>query len=185
MTIRYALAAAMLAASSFAHAADWKVANLGMGPDNRGITYVDSDSVRPKGDRIRFRSEQYLENGKAGYDRVSRLSEVQCSTMTLIVLRESYHSGRALVAFGEAPRESNHYSSAAKDHWMLRRICEGKYLSGSVEDQDRDSARLFALDWSPIPGRLSVVMPVAIPGSSGTQVAAVSGAGGSGAAPRR
>lgn len=184
MIIRYALAAALLAASSSALAADWKVVNLAMGSDNRGITYVDAESVRPKGDRIRFRSEQYLESGKAGYDRVSRLSEVECSSMTHIVLRESYHSGRALVAFGGAPRESNHYSSSTNDHWMLRRICEGNYLSGPVEDQARDSARLFALDWSPIPGRLSVVMPVAMPGPSGTQVAARGGAGGSGA-PRR
>lgn len=181
MTRYYAFAAVMLAASSSAYAADWKVVNLAMGRDNRGITYVDAESVRPKGNRIRFRSEQYLEKTRFNYDRISRLSEIDCSTMDLTVLRESYHFGRNLIAFGQTPRGSTHYSSANGDHWMLRRICDRQYLSGSVGDHESASKRLFTVVWNPIPGRLAVAMPTSVPvpmpGAAGVQLGAAGGVG--------
>jgi hypothetical protein len=170
-----ALCAAIFCASAPALAADWKLASLAMGSGNRGITYVDAASVQPKRGKIRFRSEQYLETPRQGYDRIAALSEVDCESMALTVLREGYYSGRAVVAFNSIPRTSSHYSSGTSEHWMLRRVCEGDYLSDSVQDQGSDSARMFALDWSPVPGRLSVVMPVSIGRPSGTQVASASG----------
>jgi hypothetical protein len=179
--LRCACVAALFAMSVPALAADWKVAGLGMGSGNRSVTYVDAASIHIKRGKVRFQSEQYLESLAAGYDRISTLSEVDCESMTLTVLRESLHSGRSLVAFGDVPRISNHYSSSTSQHWVLRRVCEGNYLSEPVEDHDRDSARMFTLDWSPVPGRLSVAMPVVTGRPSTAQVASVMGAG----APRR
>ncbi|MDQ3139955.1 MAG: hypothetical protein M3Q15_04450 [Pseudomonadota bacterium] len=162
----------MILAATPALSADWKVVGFTMGAANRGVTYVDAASIKPKRDRIRFRSEQYLESGGQGYDRISTTSEVDCASMTLTVLRESYHRGPALIAFGPAPREENHYSPSTSQHWTLRRICDGSYLSGSVLDHSRDSARLFTLEWSPVPGRLAVATPIAMPSRPlGTQVA--------------
>ena len=169
-------AAILVACAAFpAFAADWKVANLALASDNRGVTYVDSQAVRPKGSKLRFRSEQYLEHRKFNYDRISRLSEVDCTSLTQTVLRESYHFGRVLVSFGSTPRISNHYSRSSADHLMLRRICAGNYLSASVADHGKDAAILFGRDWKPVPGQLSLAVPVSVPVSlptaKGVQVA--------------
>jgi hypothetical protein len=126
----------MLAAAGIVHAADWKVAGLAVGEGNRGVTYVDAASVRPKRDRIRFRSEQYLEDGTTGYDRISALSEVDCTSMTVTLLRESLYKKRALVAFGATPRDANYYSSSNSYHWVLRNVCEGRFLSDTVADHE-------------------------------------------------
>lgn len=185
--LRSAVAAALLAATGPALAEDWKLAGLSIGDANRAATYVDADSVREKRGKIRFRSEQYLESGRSGFNRVAALSEVDCSSMTVTVLREGYYANSALVAFGRAPREENYYSANTSYHWVLRRVCEGEYLSASVDDHRNDSARLFTLDWSPVPGRLSVYVPTVVQGMpSGTQVAAMgSGGATTTAAPRR
>jgi hypothetical protein len=171
--IRCAAAAILLAAAGPVHAADWKVAGLAMGEGNRGVTYVDAASVRPKRDRIRFRSEQYFEDGMIGYDRISALSEVDCATMTVTLLRESLYKKRALVAFGATPRDTNYYSSSNSYHWVLRNVCEGRFPNETVADHEADSRRLFALRWSPVPGRLSVAMPTVAPASAGTKVAVI------------
>jgi hypothetical protein len=163
MLIRCTAAALLLAAAGIVHAADWRVAGLAIGEGNRGVTYVDAASLRPKRDRIRFRSEQYLEDGTVGYDRISALSEVDCASMTVTLLRESLYKKRALVAFGATPRDANYYSSSNSYHWVLRNVCEGRFPGGTVADHETDSRRLFALRWSPVPGRLSVAMPAVVP----------------------
>ncbi|HWH23125.1 MAG TPA: surface-adhesin E family protein [Allosphingosinicella sp.] len=182
---RWAAAAMLLAAPASAPAADWRVANFAFGEGNRGVTYVDTSSVKEKRGRIRFRSEQYLERPAEGYNRISALSEVDCASMKVTTLREAYYSGPRLVAFGQAPREASHYSSSTSQHWLLRRICEGEYLSDAVADHAGDSERMFALDWSRVPGRLSIAIPAVVPGrSKGAVMAAAAAGSASAAAPR-
>lgn len=173
--VRWAAGAAILLLSTSAVAADWRVANLALGGDNRGVTFVDTASMKTKQGKIRFRTERYFESAKAGYDRIFALSEVDCASFSLTVFREGFYSGRVPIGFISGPRTSNHYSSASSEHWMLRRICEDDYLSGSVEDQNRHSARMFAMDWSPLPGRLSIAMPVSIARPIGEQLASIEG----------
>lgn len=180
--LRPAALAACLLWSGPALADGWKVAGLAIGERNRAVTYVEAESIREKGGKLRFRSEQYLERDNKGFNRISALSEVDCRSMTVTVLRESYYDDAALVAFGPTPRESSHYSTASSYHWVLRRICGGDYLSASIDDHRDDAARMFTLDWSPVPGRLAVAMPIVAPGRSSSSQVAAMGAGTAGAA---
>lgn len=158
-----------------AQASDWQLAGLAIGADNRGVIYVDASSVRSVRGKIRFRSDRYLEHVENGADRILAVSEVDCSRMTVTVLRAQYYSGGALVGMVSRPREENFYSSATSDHWVTRRVCEGKFLGSAVEDGRRDSSRMFTLDWAPVAEQLAITIPLR---SSPAQVAAISAAAG-------
>lgn len=175
ISLRSAALAACVAGSAPAMAADWKLAGLAIGEGNRGVTYVDASSVRHVRDKIRFRSELYLERPENGIDRIFTLSDVDCATMKVTVLRESYHSGRALLGFGQAPRETSYYSDDNSYHWVLRRVCDGEFLSSEVSDRHVDAARMFSLNWNPIPGRLSLYVPAVA--ERGSRMASIGSAG--------
>lgn len=154
------------------HAADWKLAGLATGADNRGVTYVDVSSVREVRGKVRFRTEQHLEKPENGIDRLLSVVEVDCSRMTVTVLRAQYFRGAGLVGMVGTPREDNAYSSTTSTHWVIRRICDEEYLSGPIADTATQAKRMFAMDWAPFAEQLAVTLPQS---HSWTQVASMTG----------
>lgn len=177
LSSRAAAAAILLAVPAAADANDWRLADLALGEGNRTVTYVDAGSVKPRSGLVRFRSDHRLERPRGGYDRIAATAEADCKAMTLTVLREAYYSGAALVAFGEVPRRTSHYSPSSSGHWLLRSVCGQRYLAQAQDGPAADSKRLFALGWEAMPGALAIALPAEKPRGGGSiQVASAAAA---------
>lgn len=170
--IAAALAVSLAMVAAPAVAADWQLAGLSIGDGNRSVTYVDRDSVRTVGGKLRFRSDRYYERAQKGLSRVLAVSEVDCATLSATLLRARYYDGSALIAMTNAPHEDNLYSSRSGAHWIVRRICDGAYLGTTVDNRAEDSERMFTMDWTPFPGQLALYVPTVRTEAPVTQMAA-------------
>ena len=130
VTIVAAATAALVAASS-AGAENWRVSSSADGA--RG--YIDVDSIRRDGDRVRFVREvrwpsaSTLEDGSR-FDRIASLYEADCRAMTLRSLTVSARLGGEVVLEGEGSGELEHVAPGSTGEIDLRSACFGDWPEG-------------------------------------------------------
>lgn len=148
--VEFLTGALLATAPAAASAAEWRVATFASGDQGRSVVFVDLDSLRRSDGAITFRSQAFTDRETDGYDRILTTSVVDCVRMSVNVIRSSYFRGEVPVGFSAVPQQATYYSEATANHWLLRRVCTGEFLSEAVRDPARRSADLFANDWTPL-----------------------------------
>ena len=118
--------------SSMAQSENWRVSSSG----NGAVAYIDTDSIQPKGDRVRFWRElrwpepQLMPSGTS-YDRLAGLFEADCRARTLRSLRNRLRLGTRVVFDAkdrnDAPDVMKPGSNGETD---LRAACFNEWKSG-------------------------------------------------------
>lgn len=156
--MRHLLSLPLLAAlpCASASAATWQLASAAVDERGRMAFYVDTATLRIRGDKVRFRSEQVFESERDGFNRILLTATADCRSNRLTVLRQSFYKDQIIVGFSSTPQEitADHLDSGTS--WLTRRVCTGSFLSASATALAISKEQIFRTEWLPFAGRLMV-----------------------------
>lgn len=139
-----------------ASAATWQLASAAVDDRGRMAFYVDTATLRIKGDTVRFRSEQVFETERDGFNRILLTATADCRSNRLTVLRQSFYKDQIVVGFSSTPQEITANNLDSGTSWLTRRVCTGSYLNASATSLAISKEQIFRTEWLPFAGRLMV-----------------------------
>lgn len=128
-----ALAFSLAVASSPALSENWRAT----GSTDGAVGYIDTDSVKRKGDTIRFWTEIRLPEPKSvptgeRFDRMGALVEIDCRAKTYRNLRNRANLGDRLIHQGKVPNDSpDPVRPGTNIYAQMRAVCLDEWASGN------------------------------------------------------
>ena len=106
------------------------------GSTGGAIGYIDTDSLKRDGDKIRFWTEIRLPEPKSAptgerFDRMGALVEIDCRAMTYRNLRNRAGLGDRLIYEGKVKEAPDTVTPGTNIHAQLRAVCFDDWSSGN------------------------------------------------------